>query len=103
MSDTNCPYCNADIEIVHDDGYGYEEDGTFEQTCHACDKTFAFTTSIHLYYETTKAPCLNGGEHDWYKVVQCPKPPNPIYRCRNCTEEETRYASAEPESGEGGT
>jgi glutaredoxin len=33
MSDVQCPYCNADIDIDHDDGYGYEEDKTFMQTC----------------------------------------------------------------------
>jgi hypothetical protein len=34
--DTNCPYCDADIEINHDDGYGYEEDRKHEQQCNNC-------------------------------------------------------------------
>ena len=25
MSDEKCPYCGHEIEICHDDGYGYEE------------------------------------------------------------------------------
>ena len=28
MYDVECPYCGAEIEINHDDGYGYEEDET---------------------------------------------------------------------------
>ena len=28
-----CPYCGADVEINHDDGYGLEEDLIFKQEC----------------------------------------------------------------------
>jgi len=31
MSDVECPYCGADVEINHDDGYGYTEDCLHEQ------------------------------------------------------------------------
>ena len=51
MSDVNCPYCDAEIEINHDDGYGYAEDETFEQDCHNCGKEFEFSTIISYYYQ----------------------------------------------------
>ena len=41
MIDTNCPYCDADIKINHDDGYGYTESNTHQQRCYVCEKTFA--------------------------------------------------------------
>jgi len=72
MSDTECPYCEAAIEINHDDGYGYNESDTYNQQCDECDKYFAFTTSISFYYETSKAPCMNGGHHKWSK-------PHPLF------------------------
>ncbi len=25
MKDINCPYCDAELDICHDDGFGYEE------------------------------------------------------------------------------
>ena len=51
MSDVNCPYCKAEQEINHDDGYGYGEDESHEQQCVACNKEFKFTTSILYVYE----------------------------------------------------
>lgn len=64
MSDLTCPYCGADNEVRHDDGFGYAEDVRHETECHACGKNFVFTTSIVLYYAAAKADCLNGAEHD---------------------------------------
>jgi hypothetical protein len=63
MNDTNCPYCDAEVEINHDDGYGYSESELHEQECKNCNKTFTFATTIHFYYDTYKADCLNDGEH----------------------------------------
>ena len=60
-ADLNCPYCNADLEVCHDDGFGYEEDRDHEMECYKCDKAFTFTTSISLYYE---AKCAEG-THDF--------------------------------------
>ena len=65
MRDIECPYCGKEIEINHDDGYGYEEDRIHNQECGKCGKTFVYTTSIWYYYEAEKVPCLNDGEHDW--------------------------------------
>ncbi len=86
--DTNCPYCNAEIEINHDDGYGYEQDNLHEQQCHSCKKHFTFRTSMVFYYETFKADCLNGADHNFQPTttipIECTK-----MRCRHC--EEVRY------------
>ena len=65
MSDLNCPYCNAELDVCHDDGYGYEEDVDHQMDCYKCNKTFVFQTSISFYYEPSKADCLNGSEHDF--------------------------------------
>ena len=73
MPDTNCPYCNAGIEICHDDGYGYNEDEKYNQECGACGKRFVFETTLVFYYETQKADCLNDGEHSWQTTNTYPK------------------------------
>ena len=72
MDDVQCPYCDKWQEINHDDGYGYEEDQTFEQECGDCEKVFVYTTFIWFSYKAGKAPCLNGGEHDWQKIKGFP-------------------------------
>ena len=84
-SDTNCPYCDAGVEICHDDGYGYQEDETYEQECGECGKTFAYTTSISFYYEPTKADCLNGAEHK-YKSMNYRYYPSAVV-CDDCGHE----------------
>lgn len=86
MNDTNCPYCNAEIKINHDDGEGYAEDETHQQQCSECDKTFVFTTSIHFHYSPEKADCLNGGEHKWKETMTIPREYSRL-RCEMCSEE----------------
>lgn len=63
MSDLQCPYCEADQEVNHDDGMGYDEGLRHEQECSACGKTFVFTTTIHYHYQPSRADCLNDAEH----------------------------------------
>ena len=65
MEDVECPYCGEWQEICHDEGQGYAEDEIHEQQCGDCDKYFAFTTTVICHYDATKAPCMNGGAHDW--------------------------------------
>lgn len=64
IDDIKCPYCGAEQEINHDDGYGYEEGIYHKQECGECEKVFTFTTSIIYYYESFKADCLNGAKHN---------------------------------------
>ena len=65
--DLECPYCDAELEVNHDDGFGYEENVNHEMECSECEKSFVFTTSIMYYYSPEKADCLNDGNHD-YKI-----------------------------------
>jgi uncharacterized protein with PIN domain len=73
MKDTNCPYCNTEIDINHDDGYGYDENKTHQQYCGKCDKNFIYGTSISFYYEVSKADCLNDGNHDFKPTKTFPE------------------------------
>lgn len=88
MKDVECPYCGKWQEINHDDGYGYEEDETFQQECDDCGKVFAYTTSVSYDHEASKADCLNGGKHNLKPVTHIPKIfPNWV-RCSDCGYEE---------------
>lgn len=86
MGDVECPYCGSEEKVNHDDGYGYEEDGVFNQQCGNCEKFFVFTTSISFYYEAEKADCLNGAEHDYKKTVTYPVEYARL-RCTICSHE----------------
>jgi len=68
--DLNCPYCDAELHVCHDDGFGYTEGVKHEMQCSSCDKNFVFETSISFYYEPEKADCLNGDNHK-YKPTNC--------------------------------
>jgi len=65
MKDLECPYCDAELEVCHDDGFGYEEDKAHEMGCYKCGKNFTFQTHISFTYFPSKADCLNGGEHSF--------------------------------------
>ncbi len=83
--DTNCPYCDAEIEINHDDGYGYQDGVLHEQQCHDCDKSFTFTTDILYVYEAFKADCLNGKGHVFKAQSTYPRQFTQM-QCENCEE-----------------
>ena len=83
MSDVECPYCGAEQEICHDDGFGYEEDRLHEMECCECEKTFVFTTSILFMYEPSKADCLNDGEHQFKPTGTVPRKYTRM-RCSEC-------------------
>jgi hypothetical protein len=84
--DVKCPYCDEGQEINHDDGYGYDEGTAYQQECGSCEKTFAFSTTIVLYYRASKADCLNGSPHDLRDEPRLGFPE--CKRCRVCDEEE---------------
>lgn len=87
-NDVECPYCGKGQEINHDDGMGYEENEAHMQECEYCEKVFVFHTSILFYYEAIKAPCANGGEHDWRKITGYPEEHFVgKQRCQVCEEE----------------
>jgi len=88
MSDMQCPYCNADQEVCHDDGRGYSEDEKHEHQCTECDKMFVFRTIISFDYLPSKADCLNGDNH---KLIFRQSWPQVHSRmgCRDCDFERT--------------
>ena len=88
MSDMQCPYCNSDQEVCHDDGHGYSEDAHHEHQCSECDKFFVFRTIISFDYLPSKADCLNGKDHKLSFRQSWPQ----IYSrmgCRDCDFERT--------------
>ncbi len=76
QSDVKCPYCGADQEINHDDGYGYEEGEEHEQEC-VCGEVFIFTTSISYTY----AEYCREGDHEMEPFGE--KWPG-MYGCTRC-------------------
>ncbi len=84
--DIICPYCNAEQEINHDDGYGFTEDEKYQQDCIVCEKIFTYTTSIIYYYDAKEADCLNGAKHDFKPTHTYPKEYTKM-RCSMCDEE----------------
>lgn len=85
--DIECPYCGEGQEINHDDGYGYQEDETYEQECSDCLKNFTYTTGIIYHYEAAQAPCLNGEDHNMTPVVHTPRYWPNWARCSWCDHE----------------
>lgn len=94
MKDLECPYCEAGLDVCHDDGFGYEEDKAHEMECDECGKSFVFHTSVHYYYEPSKADCLNGEPHnltEWRKIHQWDDGLLMEMRsCRDCDHHERR-------------
>ena len=85
--DPECPYCKEEVEINHDDGYGYEEDELHQQECPSCGKTFTFYTSISYSYTLDVAPCLNGDAPHNYEKTRTHPPEFAKMRCTVCQDE----------------
>ncbi len=81
--DMECPYCDANQEVNHDDGAGYDESERHEHECSECEKTFIFTTSVSYNYYPEKADCLNGGAHDLKISATYPREYSHM-GCRDC-------------------
>lgn len=100
--DLECPYCDAELEICHDDGFGYEEGVKHQMECSTCGNKFIFETSISFYYEPEKADCLNGSDHD-YKITRSYPKCFSKMRCSMCddtrdlTKEERKKYNIETE------
>ncbi len=88
MSDLECPYCEADLDVCHDDGFGYSEGVAHEMQCYECEKNFVFHTSISFYYEPKKADCLNGSPHR-LKIMETSR--STITRCKDCEYEKYEW------------
>lgn len=92
MSDLNCPYCNSENEVCHDDGEGYEEDVRHEMECRECEKYFVFATQISFDYKPSKADCLNDGNHRLKESITYPERFTRM-QCQECS-----YAEKLPDS-----
>lgn len=84
--DIDCPYCQAGLDIKHDDGYGREEDELYQQECRHCQKIFTYTTSIVYFYNAQKADCLNDGQHKYESTKTFPAEATRL-RCTDCGDE----------------
>lgn len=84
--DIECPYCEFEQGVNHDDGQNYEEGVLHHMECEQCEKNFTFYTAISFYYESQKADCLNGGEHNWRQIATYPKEYTKM-GCKDCGEE----------------
>lgn len=96
MRDAKCPYCGDEVEINHDDNYGYEESRIYQQKCDSCGKTFTYSTAIYFTYTTYKADCLNGAEHDYKKTTTHP-PEFARLLCKQCGDEKPLPANTKQE------
>jgi hypothetical protein len=86
IKDVECPYCGQWQKICHDDGFGYEEGKAHQMDCCHCEKTFCFETSISFDYESSKADCLNGGDHRYKRTCTVPVKYTKM-RCEDCDDE----------------
>jgi hypothetical protein len=57
MGDINCPHCNTELNINHDDGLGCFETCKDEMQCNECEQNFILTTYISYHYEAHKSDC----------------------------------------------
>lgn len=86
MSECYCPYCDFPCGDHFDDCY--DSDTEYEAICPKCGKTFIFSIDYDPTFSTHKAPCLNGGEHNYEKVVGYPEEYfKNKFRCAYCGKE----------------
>jgi DNA-directed RNA polymerase subunit RPC12/RpoP len=84
--DIECPYCGAEQDINHNDGYGYEQNEKHSQMCEKCGKEFVYETTIVFYYDVSKAECLNGAPHNFRLTHTYPQELSKM-RCSVCSDE----------------
>ena len=99
MNDIECPYCDAQNEVCHDDGQGYDEGTAHEMTCGDCGKNFVFYTQISFDYSPKKADCLNGSPHrfrEWRKLWEHEGKTVEDRRCMHCDHSERRTVPISP-------
>lgn len=98
-ADIECPYCGADQNISHDDGYGCEEDEIHQQECSECEKYFAYSTTIIFSYTAWQAACMNEGDHDFRKTNTYPEEFAEL-KCKLCGEHKPIEAeTSQPDTG----
>lgn len=84
MSDIECPYCEFEQEVYHDEAENTAEGEIHQMECYECEKNFVFSTCVYFDYTAAKADCLNeGGEHNWTMTNIAPRQYTKM-RCKDC-------------------
>ena len=65
-----CPYCDKEVDTPDDSSH---PETPYENECPHCGKSFIFYVEYDPSFNTNKAPCLNGGEHDFQPIIGWPK------------------------------
>ena len=81
-----CPYCGEETPVPEE---CHEQDAPHEAGCINCEKRFIFYVTYYPSYSENKAPCLNGGAHDYQPIGGFPEEYfSGRRRCSYCGEEE---------------
>ena len=72
MYDITCPYCKKDFN--YDSYYEYDSGVLFPLDCPCCKKAMMVEYEMSPSFSTHPAPCQNGGEHEFEKVIGYPAP-----------------------------
>ena len=97
MNDLNCPYCDAELDVCHDD-VGYEENTLHEMECPKCEKNFVFETTSTFSYSPEKADCLNDGNHiytDWHQLYAHDGKSHQQKVCISCGDQKRQVVNAD--------
>ena len=86
-----CPWCDADIEDVHDYKFKFEDEYEEEITCPSCGKNISVTTTIDVTYSTKAIGCekhtldfKKGYSHYYYTTKE---PKVLLFECTKCRNE----------------
>lgn len=86
-----CPYCE---HLNYDDDVEFRgEDELHEMQCAECEKNFLFRIWVHFSYNTTKADCLNGSQHDYAPTKTVPREYARV-KCTICETEDFKATHA---------
>jgi uncharacterized Zn-finger protein len=66
----DCPYCGKEVE---DNSDSKEQDTPHEAECPHCNMSFVYYIEYYPSYTSVKAPCLNGGKHDYKPICGIPE------------------------------
>ena len=91
MKEIECPYCEHDFDLNHDDGAYYDESDSRETECPKCEKSFMVHSYQSWSFTGEKADCLNGSPHTFEPQSGFPRELfHGRFMCKDCGEEEHR-------------
>lgn len=87
MKDIECPYCGAEWDWSGD---SLAQDEECQENCPECDKDFIVICHYSVSYDSHKADCLNGAEHNYKPITGYPREYfENKRRCSMCSKEIT--------------